>query len=260
MNALTKTVSTPPERNELGERNNSQVKTLSKGLMVLEMIMAREGVRTTDVAEHLGIDKGSASRILHTLVESGFVARGKGRLYQVGPKLAQRTARRWSRSELRAMARPLLEKLVELTGESAHLSILADNQVLYLDRADSTAPLRVDRPVGTLAPLHCTALGKVFMAFDETPIPARMPSFTVRTITDPDLMRAHLRQVLNQGYALDDEEFDMGIRCVSAPLRERTGQVVAALGLSGPTARVNLARTKELGELVRRIAEEFGRD
>ena len=85
-----------------------------------------------------------------------------------------------------------------------------------------------------------------------------MPSLTVRTITDPELMRAHLRQVVSQGYAVDDEEFGMGICCVSAPLRDANGQVVAALGLSGPTARVNLARTKELGELVKKTAEQFG--
>ena len=257
MNAITDGALAGSPATEPADRTSGQVKTLSKGLAVLEMIIANETVRTTDVAEQLGIDMGCASRILHTLVDSGFVTRGSGRLYQVGPKLTQRTGRRRSQSELRMTARPLLEKLVQLTGESAHLSILADSQVLYLDRADSTAPLRVDRPVGTLAPLHCTALGKVFMAFDEAPVPADMPGFTVRTITDPELMRAHLRQVRSQGYALDDEEFDMGIRCVSAPLRDSDGNVVAALGLSGPTARVNLTRAKELGELVRRTAEEF---
>jgi DNA-binding IclR family transcriptional regulator len=242
----------------VGERPTGQVKTLMKGLAVLEMIMMRETVRTTDVAATFGIDKGSASRILRTLAQSGFVASGKGRRYTLGPKLARASSRRSSGAALRATARGLLESLVEQTGESAHLGILADGQVLYLDRADSEAPLRVERPVGTLAPLHCTALGKVFLAFGNATIPTEMPGLTVRTITDPELMRVHLRQVVSQGYAIDDEEFGMGICCVAAPLRDANGQVVAALGLSGPTARVNLTRTKELGELVKKTAEQFG--
>ena len=145
----------------VGERATGQVKTLMKGLAVLEMIIMRESVRTTDVAATFGIDKGSASRILRTLAQSGFVACGKGRRYTLGPKLALASARRSSGAALRATARGLLESLVEQTGESAHLGILADGQVLYLDRADSGAPLRVRAPsryIGSLA-LHCAWKG-----------------------------------------------------------------------------------------------------
>jgi len=233
------------------------VKTLAKGLAILELIMARGSVRTVDVASELDIDKGSASRLLHTLLESGFVAKGEGRAYHIGPKLTLANVRRMTGAKLRDNARPLLQELVEITKESAHLCILVDDQVLYIDRVDSASPLRVDRPIGTFAPLHCTALGKIFLAFGEAPTPSEMRSSTPRTLTDPEFLRAHLRQVASLGYAVDDEEFCMGIRCVAAPLRDASGRVVAALGLSGPTARINLDYTRDLGELVAKVAKKF---
>lgn len=240
-----------------GEKSSATVKTLAKGLAILELIMQRGSVRTIDVASELRIDKGSASRLLHTLLEGGFAAKGEGRAYHIGPKLTLASVRRMTGAKLRENARPLLQELVDIAKESAHLCILVDDQVLYIDRIDSASPLRVDRPIGTFAPLHCTALGKIFLAFGEAPLPADMRSATARTLTDPELLKAHLRQVASQGYAVDDEEFCMGIRCVAAPLRDNSGRVVAALGISGPTARINLDYTRDLGELVCRVSKKF---
>lgn len=248
------------DRETSADRSSAQVKTLGKGLAVLDLIIRRRTVRTIEVAEYFSIDKGTASRILYTLVQSGFASRVEGRRYSTGPKLQMLQSGRSPASDIRVRARPLLDRLAGKTGESAHLGVLVDNQVLYLDRADSLTPLRVDRPIGSLAPLHCTALGKVFLAFANAQMPESLPVFTARTNTDPDILRAHLRKIAIDGIAVDDEEFCIGVRCVAAPLREVDGSVVAALGLSGPTARVDLERMNQLSELVRETAKLFRSD
>ncbi len=233
------------------------MKTLSKGLAVLDLLLATPSLRTTDAAGRLGLDKGVASRILQTLARCGYAARGPGRQYAAGPKMQRRATSAPRQPGLKERARPLLQKVAEVTGESAHLGILADDMVLYLDRVDSAMPLRVDRPVGTLSPLYCTALGRIFLAFNDIPLPREMKPHTVRTVVDPDLLHALLRQVVSQGYVIDDEEFNLGIRCAAVPLREADGTVIAALGVSGPTARISLERATEFGALLLDIARNF---
>jgi DNA-binding IclR family transcriptional regulator len=150
----------------------------------------------------------------------------------------------------------LLQRISDTTGESAHLAVLADDQVLYIDRVDSPLPLRVDRPAGTLAPLHTTALGKIFLAYDIAPLPAIFLRPVDGDFLARDHLLAQLRQIVISGYAIDDEEFSPGIRCVAAPLRDGD-VIVAALGLSGAAARIDASRLEKLGQLVAEIAATF---
>lgn len=235
------------------------VKSLSKGLRALEMLLASESVGTTEVAQALGVDKSAASRILHTLADCGFALQGAGRRYQAGPKLRARAQAMTLPAgvSIRERARPLLERLHEFTRETAHLAVRADDQVLYLDKVDTDLPLRVDRPVGTLSPLHCTALGKIFLAFADGPLPRKLASFTTRTPVSPQALQATIDRILTVGYSVDDEEFALGIRCVAAPLRDASGHVIAAIGVSGPTARIAAAQLDELGGLVKGVADQF---
>jgi len=235
------------------------VKSLSKGLRTLEMLLASESVGTTEVALALGVDKSAASRILHTLAHCGFALQGAGRRYQAGPKLRARAHALTLPAgvSIRERARPLLERLHEFTHETAHLAVRADDQVLYLDKVDTDLPLRVDRPVGTLSPLHCTALGKIFLAFADAPLPRKLASFTSRTPVSREALQEAIDRIRSVGYSVDDEEFAPGIRCVAAPLRDASGHVIAAIGVSGPTARIAASHLDDLGVLVKGIAEQF---
>ena len=235
------------------------VKSLTKGLKALDMLMAAADVGATDIARMLAVDKGAASRILKTLAECGYAVQGAGRRYRAGTKLRGRgpAPSLPGGVSIRERARPLLLRIHEATRETAHLAVRADDQVLYLDKLDSDQPLRVERPVGTLAPLHCTALGKVLLAFSDAPLPRNLTGFTRHTPVSEDALRAALQRVVAAGFATDDEEFAPGIRCVAAPLRDGAGNVVAAIGLSGPTTRIEPAALVELGELVAAVAREF---
>ena len=234
------------------------VKALQKGLVALDLLLGSEAVRTNDLAAALGVDKSTASRIAHTLVQAGYASRLPGRLLGLGPKLAGRRPSSW-RPRIRERARPLLESLVRQTGETAHVAILADDQVLYLDREVPDVMLRVDSPAGKLVPLHSTALGKVFLAFGDLPLPDALPPLTPRSVTDPVALASELDEARLRGYVLDDEGAALGVRCAAAPLRSSAhdGDLVAALSVSGPASRIDLGRLAQLGELVRDMAMRF---
>jgi DNA-binding IclR family transcriptional regulator len=235
------------------------LKSLARGLRAVDLLLSRIDVGTVEVAGALRMDKGAASRLLQTLVASGYAMQAPGRRYQAGPKLRMRSAQPLlpGSVSIRERARTLLERVHEATAETAHLAIRADDRVLYLDKVETDLPLRVDRPVGTLSPLHCTALGKIFLAYGEAPLPRSLAAFTMRTAVDLGALRAALKAIVERGYAVDDEEFALGIRCVAAPLRDGTGRVVAAIGISGPTARVTAKHLVSYGRLLQDVAAEF---
>ncbi|GAB4518739.1 MAG: IclR family transcriptional regulator [Roseibium sp.] len=230
------------------------LQSLTRGLRALDILTAADGpMRLTEIAEELGVDKSNASHVLKTLVASGYAAQDDSRRYVASSRHAE-PCREQSLSEVVAckeMCRPALEDLVRETGECAHLAVLIDTRVWYIDKVDSTLPLKVDHPIGSLSPLHCTALGKAFLAFGTAAMPAERKSYTPKTITSEDALKAELEITRRRGYAVDDEEFAPGIRCAARPVFDAQGRMIAALGVSGPSVRVDDARLKELGDLVR---------
>ena len=107
--------------------------------------------------------------------------------------------------------------------------------------------------------MHCTALGKVFLAFGDVPLPASLPPLTPRSVTDPAILTAELERARARGFVLDDEGVCLGVRCVAAPLRDEAsgGDVVAAISVSGPASRIDLARLEAFGDLLRDVAARF---
>jgi DNA-binding IclR family transcriptional regulator len=228
------------------------LKSLSRGLDALDLLLASpEPLRLTDVAEQLGVDKSNASHLLRTLVAAGYGQQVDGRRYVPGPKLA-----RPRRSELedviarRDKFHDMLISLVEITHECAHMAVLVGTKVWYIDKIASPLPLKVDHPIGSLAPLHCTALGKAFLAFGDASDAGTLERFTINTICDGAALEAEIAATRRRGYAIDNEEFSAGVSCVAAPVYDGEGRVAAAVGLSGPAARNNAARLDELGRLL----------
>lgn len=226
----------------------AEIQSLARGLKILELLAAASGgMSTTELAEQLDVDKGSASRMVQTLARYGYAEKDMdNRRYRLGPQIVRLSQSLLARMPLRDMARPFLHHLVDSTNECAHLAILAQGQAFYIDQVASSATLRVNAEIGTLAPLHCTALGKVLLAFGTSPLPAQLRAYTPRTIISPDLLQAHLEQTRRQGYAVDDEEFDYGVRCIAAPVYDFSGKMIAAIGISGPSNRMSLERIPDL--------------
>jgi DNA-binding IclR family transcriptional regulator len=158
---------------------------------------------------------------------------------------------------LREAAKPFIKELMEKTGECAHLAVYSQGKALYIDQVESPATLRVNAQVGTMNPLHCTALGKILLAFCDAPFPTELESYTPATITDPAKLRNHLEQVKQLGYAVDDQEFDSGVRCIAAPAYDFRGRGIAAIGISAPASRIPIDRIPELARTVTIIAHEL---
>lgn len=218
----------------------SLIQSLDRGMRILDLLAAADdGLSVTQLAAALAIDKGSASRLVQTLAAHDLAQKDPvTRRYRLGARLAGLGERYLHQSPLPEAARPHLRRLAGQTGECAHLGIHWHAQVLYVAQVESPAALRVNADVGFTAPLHCTALGKVLLAFGAAPLPAECPACTPNTLTTPAALQADLEATRARGYALDDEEFDAGVRCIAAPVYDSTRRAVAALGISGPAARM----------------------
>ncbi len=235
----------------------AEIQTLARGLQILNALAdAQDGLSITELAENFAVDKGNMSRVLQTLANYGFAEKNpQTRRYFLGPQIVRLSRSLLARISLRDSAKPYLNQLVEATGECAHLAILAQGQAVYIDQAESPQSLRVTTGVGTIAPLYCTALGKVLLAFGAAEMPDTLEAFTPRTITDVGMLQRHLEIVRNRGYALDDEEFEVGVRCVAAPISDYREQCIAAIGISGPTSRLSLDVLPDAAQIVTEIGK-----
>ena len=235
----------------------TQIQSLARGLTILDLLSrSPNGLSITELAETLGVDKGSASRLVSTLVAYGYAEKDPAsRRFFLGPQVVSLSRSLLTRLPLREAAKPFLRQLMERTGECVHLAVEARGKVLYIDQVESPATLRVNAQVGTLNPLHCTALGKVILAFGEFELPTELERFTPRTLTDPDLLRKNLQKIHRLGYAVDDEEFDPGVRCIAVPVTDFRGKLADSIGISGPASRVSHARLTELAAITMEIGK-----
>jgi DNA-binding IclR family transcriptional regulator len=242
-----------------------EIRSVTKAIRLLQMLGEGPGAShgVSELARAVEIDKSSVSRMLRTLEQAGFVEQDPiTQRYSLGLAIGVLGYKALRRMDIRGASHVLLEKLSETTGECAHTAILADKRAFYIDQAAPERGIGIDAPIGTLAPLHCTALGKILLAYqpaavrDELVKGMTFEQFTRRTIGGADALRDHLNRVRSEGLAFDDEEFSVGVRCVAAPVFRFDGAVCGAIGISGPSPRMTDARLSEWEDLLRDISRE----
>ena len=219
----------------------------------------------TELSKRLKLHKNNVFRLLATLESRGYIEQNRvTENYRLGLKTLQLGQTFIRQMGLLRQARPVLESLVEQCNETSYVAILKDLHIVYLDVVETNLTVRVVPRVGARLPAYCTAAGKVQLAYmtDEeldNYFPQReLKRFTPNTITDKDALKLHLQKVAEQGYAIDNEELDLGVRCVGAPIRDYTRRIVGAVSVSGPSMRFSDERlAKELIPLVTRAAEEI---
>jgi IclR family transcriptional regulator, KDG regulon repressor len=244
-------------------------RTVLKALDVLECFAySAQSLSAPEVAERCGLTRPTTYRLISTLAARGYVATGQDGRYRLGTKMLSLSKRLIENAQLPQLARPELESLCLEAGESVHLGVLEDTEVLYVDKVESVTAARMYSVVGTRNPLHSTSLGKAILAFlpeSERAMLLGRIAYTKRTpntITSRANLVAHLDQVRAQGYAIDDVENEEGIRCIGAPILGNAGLPIAALSISGPTVRMTPERVQELApallETGRKISQKFG--
>jgi IclR family acetate operon transcriptional repressor len=244
--------------------DQNTVKSLDRALLVLETL-ARLGAATlSELARELGEAPATIYRVLVTMEGRGLVeADPATQGWQVGPGAFLIGSAFLRRTSLVERSRPVLRALMESTGETANLGIAREGHVLFLGQVETHAAIRAFFPPGTLSPLHASGIGKALLAqFDEARLGAFLDSgalkgFTDHTLTDPDRLRADLRDAARQGYAVDDEERNEGMRCVAAPVFDAHGEAVAGISVSGPTSRIAPGDVPRLGAQVRDAAQRL---
>ncbi|MCL6451899.1 MAG: IclR family transcriptional regulator [Acetobacteraceae bacterium] len=221
------------------------VRSVQRALSILEVLM-RDGERSVGQLEaELGLSKGSVHRLLKTLQTSGFVAQNPfTRKYGLSPHSRRLCYLALGSVDLRERTLPFLQELQKASGENVSLAILEGDEVVYLERLGSQQLLSINIGVGARFRPHCTAAGKVLLAYlppavRRALVTARpLERYTRYTIADPDHLLKTLDQVAKQGWAECDREIDEAVSSVAAPVRDYTGRVVAAVNVVGPSFRL----------------------
>lgn len=199
----------------------------------------------SEISRALGLKKATTHRLLAALRRRGVVTQDPvSRRYRLGMKLWELGAVATSQVDWVDRVKPHLEHLTRVAGETTHLAVLSDGQVLYVDKVESSRSLRMPSQVGRRLPVHCTGIGKALIAFlpDEVlrglVLRRGLPRFTTSTITDLDALERELAEIRRRGYAIDHEEIEEGLVCIGAPVRDHTTHVVAAVSIAGPASRL----------------------
>lgn len=247
------------------ESGPAPLQTIDRALRVINYLADVGGeLGVTEIARHIGIDPSSAYRILSTLTHHGYVEQNPDNTkYRLGLKLLTLGSRVSESLHLPELARPVLEHLVHLTGETTNLLVQDGSEGLYLAGVAGTKTLRRVVTVGRREPLHCSGVGKVILAhlpterIDAIVRERGLSAVTRKTITNPDHLMKHLTEIRKQGYAIDDEEGEEGLRCIAAPIFDHKGESAAAISIAGPSFRLSLATLKQLSPTVMEAATQL---
>lgn len=242
-----------------------RVQVLDRAMAIVQVLAdAKLELTPVEIGEQLSLHKSTIHRLLMVLEQHRLVRRnhetGK---WALGLRLFELGSRAVERLLLRDQARPFLERLVLATGETAHVGVLDDGAMMSIANVEGPRTVRTPATVGRRTAVHCSAIGKAVLAFlppaavervvEDVPLQA----YTAKTLRTRAALIADLRQVRVRGYAVDNEEIEKGLRCVGAPIRDYSGEVVAAMSIAGPAFRITLDRIPSLAQSVKQVAAEL---
>jgi len=240
---------------------------LQRGLKLLTLFAKAEGGLTaTQVAKLSGLPISTVHRFLVNLESTGFLNwNGNGR-YHLGIACFSLGQSALGHLDIRRLSFPYLEELNHKTRETIHLTVRHELSVVYVEKLDSPEPLRIFSRIGAGVPLHCTAVGKVMLAYMPSEEQAGVlrqvdiKRLTQNTISNIQDLAVHLQRVRKNGYACDLEENELHIRCIAAPIWDHTGRVNASLSITGPVVRMPMTRLRQLAPLVQQAGLKISRE
>ncbi len=241
------------------------VQALDRAMDILDILsLEPEGLGVTQIAERAALHKSTAHRIVLALAGRGYLEKTQaGSRYKIGLKMVDICSVYLNSVELKTEARPMLRDITQRTGLTSHLAILDGNQAVYIDKVEMEQYLRLYSQIGRRIPTHCSALGKCLlsgMANKELDVLLQNYTYTVfteHTITTEKALRRQLEDVRRDGFAMDDQEHDLGIRCIATPIFDYRGKVVAAISLAGPAQQFVDEKLADYKEKIQASAKEI---
>lgn len=263
----------PPQRDiddDAEDRQRAGVQSLGRAFAILEEVARhREGIGLAELSKLVGLHNSTTFHLAKTMVSLGYLRQEKdSKRYRVGRPLFALAASALDEIEMVNLATPILEDLSRETGESAHFAVRMGDAVVVIARTSGPGAFQLTDRVGVVRPAHCTALGKIILASLR---PDQLKRFlervdlkpaTEKSITDVPVLLREIADIRRTGVAFDDGEFNPEVRCVAVPVMDFTGQVIGALGISGPIWRMSNQAIQSHVKVVRasanRLSAEFG--
>lgn len=254
---------------ELKNQEEHHLSSVKNALRILKSFtMDSPEKKISEISESLGLNKSTVSRTMSTLASEGFVYKDPdSKKYRLGLSILSLSGIVNSNIDVYRESQPILNKLVETIGETAHISVLDNLEVIYLQKVECNHPVRFLTHVGRRNPAYCTSSGKILLAYadDQTVdavIAKGLKRFTKSTITNPEKLRTHLREIKMNGYASSYEEFSEGVTTIAAPIFDYRGNAIAALSVVGPKQRIMQQKipgyAKKVMSAAREVSERMG--
>ncbi|RUM58846.1 MAG: IclR family transcriptional regulator [Persephonella sp.] len=250
------------------EKEGYVVQNVDLAFRILFILAENSGLTLTELYKKVNSNPSQVEKILEILTERGYTEY-KNDKYHLGIKNFEIGHAYLSNIDLRKLAKPYLKYLAEKFNETVYLAVKGGLEIVYIDVYQVNRPISVRSRVGKLLPMYASASGKVHLAdMDEFELneffkEVKLIPFTKKTITDKEVLKKHIEEVRNKGYALDDEEWEDEVRCISAPVRNYKGNVIAAITISAPSYRFSKERfisevKEELLEKTFELSEKLG--
>jgi DNA-binding IclR family transcriptional regulator len=241
-----------------------QVRVIDRAIALLRCFSIEQSeLSLTDLAEMADISRPTAHRLLSSLASYRLVQQDTDtKRYRLGLGVFELGNLVLAGLKPVEVAKPGLEQLVRRTGETAHMAVMDDGMATYVAKVEGSFSMRIASSVGLRLPCHCTGLGKALLAYDPNGLDrfyGKQPFLrrTTHTITDLEQLRDEIGLIMKRGFALDDEEFEDGLRCIAAPVFDHTGTAIAAISVSGPINRISDEIVGEWSKEVMNVAREI---
>ncbi len=252
-------------RSVRADADNASVQSLDRAVQLLRLVADGDGLSLTALSRASGLAPSTVYRMLTTLHHHGVVEFDEAnQLWLTGVELFRMGASFLRRRKLAERGRAIIEELRAATGETANLAVAEKDAVVFVTQAESHEAIRAFFRPGTRGPYHASGIGKAILAFRDaaqrrSALPERLTGYTAKTLTDHEALEADFALTRQRGYALDDEERTLGMRCIAAPVFNEFGEPFGGLSVSGPSVRVNDAFIARVGPLVVEAAAELTR-
>jgi IclR family transcriptional regulator, KDG regulon repressor len=255
---------------DVEERARGGVQSIGRAFAILEEVARnRDGIGLADLSKRVGLHNSTTFHLVRTMVSLGYIRQIKDtKRYRIGRPLFALAASALDEMEMVSMATPVLDDLARETGESSHFAARMGDAVVVMARTSGPSAFQLAERVGVVRPAYCTALGKIILAalrpdqLERYLERIELKPLTPNTITDPQRFRREIEEVRAAGIAFDDGEFNGEVRCAAVAVHDFSGQVVGAIGISGPVWRLSIqamqSRSRHLEAAAKRLSQAFG--
>ena len=254
----------------LSSFGGKNIQSVSRAIAIMEYLSkCRKGEKLTQISQDLGLNKSTTHSLITTLERMGYVEQDQETSkYSLGLKLFELGQVVHANMDLRNIAMPFLRELAQKFGETVHLAILSKDEVVYIDKVDTLRSIRIGSQIGGRNAAYCTGVGKVLLAgltdkeLGSLLVHMKLEKLTSNTIVDKEELLKHLVSIRKNGFAMDQEEIEVGLTCVAAPIKNHRGKVIASISVSGPSSRMQVdvfdLMTKDVMDTAVQISRRLG--